>query len=114
MSTTAGDSDATVSELGWYGSWREKGHGKGKNGEIGKEKGKGKGPGKKRKEERKARASTTAGKETEAGGMSNVSRGGLNRFVVTVDTVGNGVTRVNGTMVRVPVWCVESPAQVQI
>ena len=28
--------------------------------------------------------------------MSNVCRGGLNRFVVTVDTVGNGVTRING------------------
>ena len=36
---------------------------------------------------------TTAGKETLAGGLSNVSNGGLNRFVVTADTVGNGATR---------------------
>ena len=33
VSTTAGDSDATVSALGWYGSWHDKGHGKGKNNE---------------------------------------------------------------------------------
>ena len=43
MGTAAGDSDATVSALGWYGSWQEKVHGKGKNGEKGKEKGKGRG-----------------------------------------------------------------------
>ena len=42
---------------------------------------------------REARARTTAGKETVVGGTSNVSKGGLNRFVATVDTVGNGVTR---------------------
>ena len=36
VSTSAGDSDATVSALGWYGSWHEKGHGKGNNGEKGK------------------------------------------------------------------------------
>ena len=45
-----------------------------------------------RKGERKARARATLAKETEVGGMRNVSRG-LNRFVVTVDTVGYGVTR---------------------
>ena len=36
VSTTAEDSDATVSALGWYGSWHEKGHGKEKNSEKGK------------------------------------------------------------------------------
>ena len=46
-----------------------------------------------RKGERKARARTTARKETAAGGLSNASNGGLNRFAVTVDTVGNGPTR---------------------
>ena len=43
--------------------------------------------------ERKARARATAGKETVVGGTSNVSKGGLNRFVAMVGTVGNGVTR---------------------
>ena len=28
VSTTAGESDATVSALGWHGSWHEKGHAK--------------------------------------------------------------------------------------
>ena len=41
VSTAAGDSDATVSALGWYGSWQEKEHGKRK------------GKGKKQKQERK-------------------------------------------------------------
>ena len=31
VSISVGDSGATVSALGWYGSWQEKGHGKGKN-----------------------------------------------------------------------------------
>ena len=35
VSTTVGDSDATESALGWYGSWQEKKHGKGKNTERG-------------------------------------------------------------------------------
>ena len=47
-----------------------------------------------KKVKRKARARTTAGKETVAGGRSNVRNGGLNRFVATVDTVGNGATRM--------------------
>ena len=37
---TAGGSDATVSALGWCGSWQEERHGKRKNREKGKEKGK--------------------------------------------------------------------------
>ena len=37
VSTTAGDSDAAVFALGWYGSSHEKGHGKGKNRKKGKE-----------------------------------------------------------------------------
>ena len=28
VGTAAGDTDATVSALGWYGSWQQKGHGK--------------------------------------------------------------------------------------
>ena len=81
VSTAAGDSDATVSALGWYGSWHENGHGKGKNREKGK--GKEKTKVKERKGRRKAmaRATTTAG-------MSNLSSDGLNSFVATVDTVG--------------------------
>ena len=55
--------------------------------ERGKENAKVKESKEKRKGERKAKARATAEKETEAGGMSNVSRGGLNRFVVTVDTL---------------------------
>ena len=46
-----------------------------------------------RKEERKARERATAGKEREIGGTSILIRGGWNRSVVTVVTVGNGVTR---------------------
>ena len=46
-----------------------------------------------RKEERKARERAAAGKEREIGGTSNMIRGGWNRSVVTVVTVGNGVTR---------------------
>ena len=40
----------------------------------------------KAKGERKARARTTAGKDTVEGGLSNTSNGGLNRSVVTLDT----------------------------
>ena len=47
VSTTVGDSGATVSALAWYGSWLEKEHGKGKNREKGKGRGNGKGKGKK-------------------------------------------------------------------
>ena len=47
----------------------------------------------KRKGERKARERATAGKEREIGGTSIMIRGGWNRSVVTVVTVGNGVTR---------------------
>ena len=43
-----------------------------------------------RKEDRKARERTTAGKEREIGGTSIMIRGGWNRFVVIVVTVGNG------------------------
>ena len=57
VSTTVGGSGATVSALG-----------------------------KERNEERKARARETAGTKTVVGGMSNVSKGGLSRFVATVDT----------------------------
>ena len=46
-----------------------------------------------RKEERKARERATAGKGREIGGTSIMIRGGWNRSVVTVVTVGNGVTR---------------------
>ena len=46
-----------------------------------------------RKEERKVRERATAGKEREIGGTSIMIRGGWNRSVVTVVTVGNGVTR---------------------
>ena len=49
-STTAGDSDANVSALHWYGSWHEKGHGQGKNREKGNGTGKGKCTEKKGKE----------------------------------------------------------------
>ena len=45
------------------------------------------------RDRKKARRRETAGKEMEAGGMSNLSRDGVSPFVVTVDTVGNGVTR---------------------
>ena len=65
-----------------------------------------------RKEERKARKRATAGKEREIGGTSIMTRGGWNRSVVTVVTVGNGVTRrpsaLNGRgVVRVNSvrWC---------
>ena len=34
---------------------------------------------------------SNSGKEREVGGTSNMRRGGLNRSVVTVVTVGNGV-----------------------
>ena len=71
VSTVVGDSDASVSALGWYESWHEKGHSK-KTVER-----------KVRvKEKAKARARTTAGKGKVAGGLNNVSNGGLNRFVV--------------------------------
>ena len=53
VSTAAGDSDATVSALGWYGSWQEKGHGKGKNIEKGKGERKRKRQGKERQGERR-------------------------------------------------------------
>ena len=46
-----------------------------------------------RKEERKARERATVGKERETGGTSIMIRGGWNRSVVTVVTVGNGDTR---------------------
>ena len=45
------------------------------------------------KEKEKARERATAGKEREIGGTSIMIRGGWNRSVVTVVTVGNGVTR---------------------
>ena len=94
VSTAAKDSDITVSAVGWHGSWHEKGHGKGKSREEGKWKGKGKGERKaRREEERKARERATVGKEREIGGTSIMIRGGWNRSVVTVVTVGNGVTR---------------------
>ena len=50
IAASSGNSDATVSALGWYGPWQEKGHGKGKNREKGKRKGKGKGKENKAKE----------------------------------------------------------------
>ena len=85
---------ATVSAHGWYGGMRrDTTKERIERKEREKEKAKLKERKDRRKEERKARASATAGKETEAGGMSNVYRGGLNRFMVTVDTVGRGVTR---------------------
>ena len=95
VSTAARDSDVTVSAVGWHGSWHEKGHGKGKSREKGKVKGKGKARERKarRKEERKARERATVGKRREIGGTSIMIRGGWNRSVVTVVTVGNGVTR---------------------
>ena len=71
VSTVVGDSDATVSALGWYESWHEKGHSKKNSREKGKGKGKIKGKGK-----------NSGGKGKVAGGLSNVSNGGLNRFVV--------------------------------
>ena len=83
VSTAARDSDVTVSAVGWHGSWHEKGHGKGKARERKA----------RRKEERKTRERATAGKEREIGGTSIMIRGGQNRSVVTVVTVGNGVTR---------------------
>ena len=46
-----------------------------------------------RKEERKARERASAGKEREVGGTSNRIRGGQNRSVATVVTVGNGAIR---------------------
>ena len=46
-----------------------------------------------RKEERMARERATAGKDREIGGTSIMISGGWNRSVVTVVTVGNGVTR---------------------
>ena len=90
----------TVSAVGWYGSWHEKRHGKGKNREKGKEKGKGRGKGKKGKEKggEKCKERATAGKEREVGGTSNMSRGGLNRSMVTVVTVGNGAIRRPGAL----------------
>ena len=59
----------------------------------GKEKEKARGRKARRKGERKARERATAGKERETGGTSIMIRGGRNRSVVTVVTVGNGVTR---------------------
>ena len=93
VSTAARDSDVTVSAVGWHGSWHEKGHGKGKEqrerkGERKRQRQERKA---RRKEERKARERATAGKEREIGSTSMI-RGG-NRSVVTVVTVGNGVTR---------------------
>ena len=94
VSTAARDSDVTVSAVGWHGSWNEKGHGEGKSRkERGKEKAKARERKARRKEERKARERATAGKEREIGGTSIMIRGGQNRSVVTVITVGNGVTR---------------------
>ena len=61
--------------------------------ERGKEKEKARERMARRKEERKARERATAGKEREIGGTSIMIRGGWNRSVVTVFTVGNGVTR---------------------
>ena len=93
VSTAAGDSDVTV----WYGSWYEEGHGKRKSREERKgERTKVKVRERKarKKEERKARERATAGKEREVGGTSNMTRGGPNRSVVTVVTVGNGVMRM--------------------
>ena len=95
FSTAARDSDVTVPAVGWHGSWHEKGHGNGTRREKGKGKGKAKVRERKarRKEERKARERATAGKEREIGGTSSMTRGGQNRSVVTVVTVGNGVIR---------------------
>ena len=95
VSTAASGSDVTVSAVGWYGSWHEKGHGKGKSGVQGRRKEKAKVRERKarRKEESKARERTAAGKEREAGGTSNRIGGGQNRSVATVVTVGNGATR---------------------
>ena len=102
VSTAAGDSDVTVSAVGWHGSWHEKDTAL----ETVERKERGKGKAKERernamrKEERKARERATVGKEREVCGTSSMSRGGLNRSVVTVVTVGNCVVRrpnaVNG------------------
>ena len=64
VSTAARESDVTVSAVGWYGLWHEKGHGKGKSREKGKEKGKGKGKGKKGKEKggEKGKGKSNSGK----------------------------------------------------
>ena len=104
----------TVSAVGWNGSWHEKGHGKGKSREKGKVKGKGKGKGKKGKEKggEKGKGKSNSGKGKEIGGTSIMIRGGWNRSVVTVVTVGNGVTRrpsaLNGRSVvrwKLVQWC---------
>ena len=62
-----------------------------------------------RKGERKARERATAGKEREIGGTSIMIRGGWNRSVVTVVTVGNWVTRrpsaLNGRASSDGTWC---------
>ena len=61
--------------------------------ERGKEKAKAKEREEMRKGERQARARTTAGRETVVCGRSSGSKGGLNRFVADVHTVGSGVAR---------------------
>ena len=61
--------------------------------ERGKEKAKAKERKASRTEERKVRERATAGKDREIGGTSIMIRGGQNRSVVTVVTVGHGVTR---------------------
>ena len=45
------------------------------------------------KEKAKAKGKNNGGKGKVAGGLTKVSNGGLNRFVVAVHTVGNGATR---------------------
>ena len=65
VSTAARDSDVTVSAVGWHGSWHEK--------DTARER--------------------TERKERDIGGTSIMIRGGWNRSVVAVVTVGNGVTR---------------------
>ena len=91
VSTAARDSDVTVCAVGWYGILARKG--KEQRKERRKEKEKARERKARRKEERKARERATAGKEREIGGTSIMIRGGWNRSVVTVVTVGNGVTR---------------------
>ena len=96
VSNAARDSDVTVSAVGWHGSWHEKGHGKGESSRErkGERKRKRQGKGRQgRKVEREARERATAGKEREIGGSSIMIRGGWNRSVVILVTVGNGVTR---------------------
>ena len=80
--------------------------------ERGKEKEKARERKARRKEERKVRERATVGKEREIGGTSIMIRGGWNRSVVIVVTVGNGVTRrpsaLNGRAVvrwNLVQWC---------